>query len=363
MPRARIRAPSSCAAVQLDFRALPPARDIALVMGSHPPIRYAGYQPVQADDWAQLCIHEYIGAAVQGIGGVNLLQPGQIVDVCADHDESFFERLGDALGDFFGALGNLVDSISRAYAWAKSQAVALAASAMEGLGVPCPCPIGSCEDCLSAALDYGLASLGIPPTLPNFDQLVDQGVDYLAASIAAETGLPAAEAMAVARKLADAGQDAPPSANSPWRPLSQHLYAPLVLTLEAGPSEWPVTLVVDDPGGRYQQALVPLPALPQRIRVPVALQPVEDPGAWRQQMPTPESLTADLSTGGSNWMQGWIEQMEAAAAELERWRQHHRSGPLRLEVTTLSAAGSDWTRQAQLTLDCSADAVRCRLGP
>ena len=230
--------------------------------------------------------------------------------------------------------------------------------ALDQLGVPCPCPIGSCEVCLAAALDYGLASLGIPPSLPSFDELVDQGIDYMAATIAAETGLPAAEAMAVARKLAESGDSAPGGGGQLWRPLPQHLYAPLVLKLGAGPSQWPVNLVVDDPDGRYQQAIVPLPALARRIMVPVALQPASDPGAWRQKMPTLDSLPAPSFNALGQWMQAWVAQMNLAAADLELWRQRYRGGPVRLKVSTLSAIGSGWSRQEQLSLVCAPDSAK-----
>jgi hypothetical protein len=355
-------APSN--AVYIAFEQMPPPQDIELVMGSHPQVRYDSYRPVQPDDWAQLCIREYFGPPVGGMfGQPGLFQPGMIFDACAEHDSGFLEDVSDALSDFFGALGHLVDSVGAIYEWAKSQAVALAASALDGLGLPCPCPIGSCEDCLSAALDYGLASLGIPPTLPSFDELVNEGVDYLAATIAAETGLPAGEALEVARELAEAsGSDSAPGAGSMlWRPLPQHLYAPLLLKLRVGPSKWPVNLVVDDQGGRYLRAVVPVPALPRAIVVPIALQPIEPADAWRQKLPTLESMpAADFSSLGT-WMQTWVAQMNAAAAELDRWRQRYRGAPVRLEISTLSEIGNGWSRQQQLSLRCPPTAGECEV--
>jgi len=53
--------------------------------------------------------------------------------------------------------------------------------------------VGSAGDCKAAfgtALDAALVSLGIPPDLPNFDQLMDQGIEYLAAQAAAQVGIP-----------------------------------------------------------------------------------------------------------------------------------------------------------------------------
>jgi hypothetical protein len=51
-------------------------------------------------------------------------------------------------------------------------------------------PAGSCQEAMSFALDAALASLGIPPDIPNFDQLMDEGVNYLAAQAAAQIGIP-----------------------------------------------------------------------------------------------------------------------------------------------------------------------------
>ena len=48
----------------------------------------------------------------------------------------------------------------------------------------------ACEAGLSTALNAALISMGIPPELPNFDQLVDQGIDYLAAQAAAQMAIP-----------------------------------------------------------------------------------------------------------------------------------------------------------------------------
>ncbi|MBK9656169.1 MAG: hypothetical protein IPO66_12165 [Rhodanobacteraceae bacterium] len=355
-----IGAPSN--AVYLAFEQLPPQQDIELVMGSHPQVRFDSYRPVQADDWAQVCIREYVGPPVQGMFGMpGLLTPGMLVDACAPDDDGFLDDLGDAISGFFGALGDLVDAVGAAYEWAKSQAVALAAAAIDQLGLPCPCPIGSCEVCLTAALDYGLASLGIPPTLPSFDELVDEGVDYIAATVAAETGLPAAEAMEVARELAKASDSgsAPGAGAALWRPLPQHLYAPLLVKLRVNSSRWPVNLVIEDSSGRYQRALVPVPALAQTIVVPVALQPVDAPDAWRQSLPTLDSLPQAGFAGLGTWFEAWLAQRNTASAQLELWRQRYRSGEVRLQIRTLSAIGSGWSEQQQMVLDCSASAGSC----
>lgn len=76
-----------------------------------------------------------------------------------------------------------VDWVSEAYKNLKSAVV-------DGLaGIAC----GGDEYCkmaISAGLDIGLAAMGMPPSLPNFDELMDGGFDYLAGEIAAQAGCP-----------------------------------------------------------------------------------------------------------------------------------------------------------------------------
>lgn len=348
--------------VHISFENLPPPEEIELVMGSHPPVHFSAYRPVQPDDWAQMCFREYVGPRIDGVWGP-LLVPGAVVDICAEDDDSFFEDLADAISDIFNALGNLVDSVGAIYQWAKAQAVALAASALEGLGLPCPCPIGSCEVCLSAALDYGLMSLGIPPTLPSFDELVNQGVDYLAVTIAAETGMPVSEALDVARELAEASaSDSAPGVSAvAWQPLPQHLYAPLLLKLRVGAGKWPVNLIVEDPSGRYQRATVPVPALQQEIVIPIALMPTEPADGWRGKLPTAQSLPPPSFAGLGDWAKTWGEQMNAAYAALGAWRQRYTNDTVQLDISSLSAIGSGWTQKKHLTLRCAPTASQCAM--
>jgi hypothetical protein len=51
-------------------------------------------------------------------------------------------------------------------------------------------PKGACEGAFSVALDAALASMGIPPDLPNFDELMDQGIEYVAVQAAAQMSIP-----------------------------------------------------------------------------------------------------------------------------------------------------------------------------
>jgi LysM repeat protein len=44
----------------------------------------------------------------------------------------------------------------------------------------------TCKDVLMAGLNAGLAAMGIPPSIPNLDELMAQGITYVAAEVAAE---------------------------------------------------------------------------------------------------------------------------------------------------------------------------------
>jgi hypothetical protein len=52
-----------------------------------------------------------------------------------------------------------------------------------GLGQLCESHPGECQQGISIGLTYGMASMGLPPSLPSWDQLKDEGVDYLAEQV------------------------------------------------------------------------------------------------------------------------------------------------------------------------------------
>jgi hypothetical protein len=54
-------------------------------------------------------------------------------------------------------------------------------------------------------MEIALTSMGMPPSLPDFDQLMDQGLDYVAAELAAQAGVPdfvAEQALELAAEMA-----------------------------------------------------------------------------------------------------------------------------------------------------------------
>lgn len=101
--------------------------------------------------------------------------------------ESFVSGFGDVLMGFVDAIGKLITSASELWEDIKEKAVSATAAGLKNLGVPC---YSLCRAALETGLEIGLASMGAPPPLPNFNDLVDQGADYLAAQAGSQLGIP-----------------------------------------------------------------------------------------------------------------------------------------------------------------------------
>lgn len=93
--------------------------------------------------------------------------------------DSWYESLWDAAT-------SAADWVSEAYEWPKEQLVNAAATLIDQLpGVDCD---AGCKDLLKKGLDAGLVAVGVPPSLPNADELMDEGLDYLAAEASTQIG-------------------------------------------------------------------------------------------------------------------------------------------------------------------------------
>jgi hypothetical protein len=79
------------------------------------------------------------------------------------------------------AVANVVNFVSGLYADFKGALVSAVADLIPG-DIPS-------EALLSTLLDAALVSAGIPPSLPNFDALVNDGIDYLASQVAEQAGV------------------------------------------------------------------------------------------------------------------------------------------------------------------------------
>jgi len=107
-------------------------------------------------------------------------------------DKSWWEEAVDAVSEFFSDVVGFVSDLTN---WVASTYENLKTGLVEFVAKNLPLVPESLRDELQIALaglvDYGLASIGIPPTLPNFDQLSEMGTDYLATVAMDAAGIPA----------------------------------------------------------------------------------------------------------------------------------------------------------------------------
>lgn len=104
--------------------------------------------------------------------------------------EDFADSFGAVLTGIVDAVGDIVNYTSNLWEEIQDAAVDAAASAINEVGIVDCGPGSLCRDALETGLEVGLASMGVPPSLPNFDELVDQGIDYVAAQVASQVGVP-----------------------------------------------------------------------------------------------------------------------------------------------------------------------------
>jgi hypothetical protein len=151
---------------------------------------------------------------------------GQVLHL-TPKEPDVWDRIGNAVGGVVGFFEDAVNWVATAYQDIKKTAIDVVASSIPGCS-------GPCRDVLSYGLDTGLAACGMPPDLPNFDQLVDMGKGNLAATLVAQAGLsnvPFSEDLAkkMMDKVADEATRAAnsgPGGNQFLRPLPDKQYRP-----------------------------------------------------------------------------------------------------------------------------------------
>ncbi|MGH9893624.1 MAG: hypothetical protein ACREA0_16885, partial [bacterium] len=117
-----------------------------------------------------------------------------------DDDSAWFEAFVD-LGALFLAAW---DAIAQVIEDIKAFIVNIAGKIVEGITfgyVNCG-PGTACQGALMAGLEAGLIAMGVPPSLPNFKQLMQQGTDYLIAEMMKASGLDALDALCKTNKTA-----------------------------------------------------------------------------------------------------------------------------------------------------------------
>ncbi len=102
------------------------------------------------------------------------------------------DTLGPLVTGVIGAAGTLVNFVSQSFEQIKNSVADVVVAVIESSGLGPLCDgLGSsglttCEGLVKTGLEVGLASVGVPPSIPSWDELKQQGTDYLAAQLAAQ---------------------------------------------------------------------------------------------------------------------------------------------------------------------------------
>lgn len=172
------------------------------------------------------------------------LSPGSKIQIWdRKEDKSLWEELWDGIVGFFKSL---IDVIAKITNWVSQAYANLKSGLIDFVAKNFPLIPDSLRDelkkVLTALVDYGLASLGIPPELPNFDALTKDGLDYLAKEALTQAGIPATEMTTemVEKTAKGIGNSIANSVNSPTpNPLDcpflkadpQYLYRPAYIDI------------------------------------------------------------------------------------------------------------------------------------
>jgi len=150
----------------------------------HPSVRLTAYTPIQKEDPQAMYHYIVIRDIYLPVFGT-LYYKGQPVDFTPQQDDpGFWESLWESLGALYASIGDFfrsaVNWCATAYedikGYAIEAAVVVAGEDARGL--------------LTVGLELGLAAMGIPPSIPNYDELTSLGKDYMIQAAADYTGLP-----------------------------------------------------------------------------------------------------------------------------------------------------------------------------
>lgn len=299
-----------------------------------PTVKVIGYRPVRAYDFDWQChvvaAHD-IKVPWPGGSPQTIVAKGAKRNACEKKDSSLLDDIVDTFGSFVELVEGFTNWVSDTYASLKSTLISAVASAIPGCG-----DSPTCKGALEAGLNAGLAAIGMPPDLPDFDQLQAMGEGYLVdmvAQQAAQSGVPFSEdaTRAALKEMIKQGKEAMSggSSSGDWIPDDSRRYKPMLLTMEVsntlpdGAMTTAVDLTLAETGSaRYRSQRVPIPRLAagKSYRLAVALEPTSDPGAWMDLLPTAQDIKMfDMS--------GYFAKQDQAKAAWSSWKSTYTTGP------------------------------------
>jgi hypothetical protein len=305
-----------------------------------PAVRFVQFIPVRPYAPDCMCMMK-VARSVKCMG-VELFKEGDYIDICAPRDHSIWDDICDTIGGFFSALGSIADWAVRAYNSAKAAVISVVVDCLKGT-VGCG---EACQNLVAATVDYGLAAVGMPPSLPSFNELANLGAEYLAAQIAREVHLPEDAAKKVAESFVASVQSVGSVKSDQWLiadPERQYKPAVALFNVENPTSgDFSGSLIVHDESGLYKTAVIPLVLGPrQHFKVPVVLEPVDRPDGWMALLPTRDDLLRmDFNR--------YFDKQKEAGNALSAWAQKYKTGTARLKFYTQDGVGN-YTPQEEVS--------------
>lgn len=249
-----------------------------------PDVKIVAYEPIhsQSNDW----FYHYIVTKKPEFPWSELYTQGQPVDMTPKPaNKNWWDYIEDAFGAIVDGMESIVNWVSQAWKDIKSFAVDVASSAACFGDETCKEVI---RPFVETGLNTGLAALGIPPEIPNFDQLTSMGKGYLVKTLAAQAGVdPTLAEFVMTDENIQAGveafidQSAEPASGDPLGlkldPAYQYrpAYLMIELTNRHGVPTMPGTLSISDSQRlfRTQEPNIPYPGLDagETLTVPVFL--------------------------------------------------------------------------------------------
>lgn len=193
---------------------------------------------------------------------------------------SVWDKISNAIGSLADFIEDAINAISDKYNSIKNKVLAFAVDLVPWCGDYPPCQTG-----LAFAMDYGLAAIGLPPSVPNFDDLKRMGKDYLIQYAAEQSNLPVEDAVKVIEKYMEE-IDNTASAGGWYKLDTSYQYSDAMLLIEVsnptGRPTDPAVLTLKQfeklfkfSGGNGKYKYIPVPSLNpgQTIQVPVMMPP------------------------------------------------------------------------------------------
>jgi hypothetical protein len=216
----------------------------------------------------------YVAGKVDSNGYV---QPG--TSLCWNNSTSVIDDVGNFITGFIDGIASIVNFVANLYNSIKAEIVQLVAHFIS-LNPFFPCD-STCQGMVDAALTTALASMGIPPSLPDFEALVNDGVDYLKAQVAQQAGLPqvAVDAL-VDTVISAASEQSGGGGGLPDWVVKDNGFRPARLVLDVSPNPLKLTNLPDRvqilSDGLFSDRDLPLPATMSNgtsFKIPVQLPP------------------------------------------------------------------------------------------